>query len=242
MIGNFNEDEVKGFFESEFGEFKSDLPFTPIANKYQSNNSGNESIKTPDKKNAFTTGMLSFECSQYDDDYAALQVAGTIFGGGFLNSRIAGRLRQQDGVSYGAGGGVNVDGSKDDKNSSMYIYAIYAPENADKVQLGFKEEIARFIEDGITEDELQSAVQGWIQAQNVSRAKDNELSSVINNNLYYDRDMNFQKALEERVSKLTVEDVNRAIRKHFKTYDKWSVVNAGDYKNLIESKEKKVDD
>ena len=58
------------------------------------------------------------------------------------------------GMDYEAVSFVNVDGSKDDKNSSMYIYAIYAPENADKVQLGFKEEIARFIEDGITEEEL----------------------------------------------------------------------------------------
>jgi len=241
-IGNFDGDLLKGFFENEFGDFKSNLPFTPVSNKFQSNNAVNENIKTPDKKNAFTTGSLSFECSQDDEDYAALQIAGTIFGGGFLNSRIAGRLRQQDGVSYGAGGGVGVDGSKDDKNSSAFIYAIYAPENATKVQLGFKEEIARFIKDGITEEELKSAVNGWVQSQNVSRAKDNELSNVINNNLYYERDLNFQKNLEAKVSELTVEAVNKAIAKHFKTYDKWTVVSAGDFKNLIETKNKKVDD
>ena len=241
-IGNFNGDELKGFFESEFSEFKSDLSFTPISNKYTQSNAVNKNIKTPDKKNAFTTGSLSFECSQYDEDFAALQIASSVFGGGFLNSRIAGRLRQQDGVSYGAGGSVNVDGNKNDKNSSINIYAIYAPENAEKVQLGFKEEIARFIKDGITEEELKNAVKGWIQSQSVSRAKDNELSSLVNNNLYYDRDITFQKQLEENVSKLTLEDVNNAIRKYFKKYEEWSVVNAGDYKNLIETKEKKVDD
>ena len=89
---------------------------------------------------------------------------------------------------------------------------------------------------------MKSAVNGWVQAQNVSRAKDNELSSVINNNLYYERDLNFQKNLEANVSKLTVESVNKAITKHFKTYDQWTVVNAGDFKNLIETKDKKVDD
>ena len=66
-----------------------------------------------------------------------------------------------------------------DENSSLYLYAIYAPANYDKVQLGFKEEIARFIKDGITEEELKNAVNGWVQAQSVSRAKDNELSSLI---------------------------------------------------------------
>lgn len=238
VIGNFDTEKIKGFFESEFGDFKSDLSFTAISNKFQKNNSANENIKTPDKKNAFTTGSLSFECSQFDEDYAALQMAGTIFGGGFLNSRIANRLRQQDGVSYGAGGGVGVDGNKDDKNSSAYIYAIYAPENAEKVQLGFKEEIARFIKDGITEEELKSAVNGWVQGQNVSRAKDNELSSVINNNLYYERDINFQKNIESQILNLTVEDVNKVIKKYFKNYEEWTVVSAGDFKNLVNLEQK----
>jgi zinc protease len=110
------------------------------------------------------------------------------------------------------------------------------------VQKGFQEEIERFIKEGITQDELQKAIDGWVQAQSVSRAKDNELSSVINNNLYYDRDMNFQKNLEEKVKNLTVDDVNEAIKKHFKTFDHWTVVNAGDFNNLINKDKDKVDD
>lgn len=241
-IGNIDEDKIKAYFEKEFQDFNSNLPFTPIPNKHKASKSANEQIKTPDKKNAFTTGSLDFELSQYEDDYAAMMVAGSVFGGGFLNSRIADRLRQKDGVSYGAGGGVSVDGNKNDKNSSMYIYAIYAPINAAKVQKGFKEEIERFIQDGITEEELKNAVNGWIQGQTVSRAKDNEISSLINNNLYYKRDMSFQKELEEKMRNLTVEDVNRAIKKYFKTYDKWTVVNAGDFKNDIKKKNNQIND
>jgi zinc protease len=242
-IGNINEEELKAYFEENYADFKSNLAYSEIKDPYAENKSANEKIKTPDKKNAFTLGFLNFECSQYDKDYAALQVAGSIFGGGFLNSRIATRLRQQDGVSYGAGGGVNVDGDKDDKNSTMYIYAIYAPENDSKVQKGFNEEIARFIKDGITEQELDDAVKGWVQAESVSRAKDNELARTINNNLYYDRDMMFQKNIESNVKNLTVEDVNKAIKTYFKAFENWSVVNAGDFKDFdIKNEDKKVDD
>ncbi|SDH89256.1 M16 family metallopeptidase [Winogradskyella thalassocola] len=243
-IGNIDEEELKTYFENEFSDFKSDLPYSEIKDPFSGNKPANEKIITPDKKNAFTLGFLNFEGSEYDKDYAALQVAGSVFGGGFLNSRIATRLRQQDGVSYGAGGGVNVDGGKDDRNSAMYIYAIYAPENEAKVQQGFDEEIARFIKDGITEQELEDAVKGWVQAQSVSRAKDNELSSTINNNLYYDRDMMFQKEIEEQVKGLTVEDVNKAIKTYFKDFKKWTVVNAGDYESFEIKKEevKKIDD
>ncbi|WP_418603218.1 M16 family metallopeptidase [Hwangdonia sp.] len=241
-IGNVDEQALKNYFEKEFSDFKSKKAYKPISDKHIPNNAANEKIKTPDKKNAISIGVLAFEGSQVDEDYAALQIAGSIFGGGFLNSRIADRLRQKDGVSYGAGGRVSVDGDEKDKKSSIMVYAIYAPENASKVQKGFSEEIARFIADGITEDELKVAITSWVQGQNVSRAKDNELSSTINNNLYYDRDMMFYKDIEDRVTNLTVEDVNKVIKKYFKTFDNWTVVNAGDFEKSPEIKtDKKVD-
>jgi len=229
-IGNLQSDAVKAFIEKEFGDFKSKHAYEQIARPYSASKAANEDIITPDKQNALTYGSLGVEMSQYDDDFAALNIAGTILGGGFLNSRIADRLRQKDGVSYGAGANFSADGSKTDRNSALSLYAIYAPANYDKVQLGFKEEIARFIKDGITEEELKNAVNGWVQAQSVSRAKDNELSSLVNNNIFYDRDMSFHKVMEEKVSKLTVADVNAAIKKYVQPYEKWTVVNAGDFK------------
>ncbi|WP_242205868.1 M16 family metallopeptidase [Aestuariivivens insulae] len=228
-IGNIDEQQLKDYFEANFADFKSNKPYKPIADKFALNHAANEKIKTPDKKNAISIGAMSFEGSEVDEDFAALEIASSIFGGGFLNSRIADRLRQKDGVSYGAGGYVRVDSDPKDKNSSILVYAIYAPENASKVQKGFNEEIERFIKDGITEDELKVAVNSWVQSKNVSRAKDNELVGTINNNLYYDRDMMFYKAIEDRVNGLTVEDVNKVIKKYFKTFDKWTVVNAGDF-------------
>jgi zinc protease len=229
-IGTFEGDAVKAFMEKEFAGYDSNRPYAEVKSPFKGTEAVNENIITPDKKNAMTFGVLGIEMSQYSEDYAALQVASTILGGGFLNSRIADRLRQKDGVSYGAGGGLSADSDKEDQNSQLYIYAIYNPDNLDKVQLGFKEEIQRFLDEGITEDELKDAVNGWIQGQNVSRAKDNELSSLVNNNIYYDRDMEFHKAIEADVSALTVDDVNKAIRKYMKPYDEWTVVNAGDYK------------
>ena len=229
VIGSMDVDMVKTYFEDNFSDFKSDKPFSEIKNPHKQNVAANENIITPDKKNAFTIGMLSAKTTEVDKDNAALQIAGIIFGGGFLNSRVATRLRQQDGISYGAGAQVSIDSDPDDKNSNLIIYAIYAPMNADKVQIGFKEELERFIVDGITQEELDSALNGWVQGQTVSRAKDNELSSLINNNLYFDRDMSFQAALESQVSALTVEKVNAVIKKYFKSLDQWTVVNGGDF-------------
>ena len=54
--------------------------------------------------------------------------------------------------------------------------------------------------------------------------------------------MSFQKELEEKMRNLTVEDVNRAIKKYFKTYNKWTVVKAGDFKNDIKKKNNQIND
>jgi zinc protease len=216
--------------EKEYANFNSKNTYDRLKDPFAESPKVNEDILTPDKKNAMTLGNLNIKISQDDKDYAALNMAATILGGGFLNSRIADRLRQKDGVSYGAGAGFQADFNADDQNSSLYLYAIYAPENYDKVQLGFKEELDRFIKDGITEEELQNAVNGWVQEENVSRAKDAELSGLLNNNIYYDRTMDFQKNLEEKVKSLTVKDINNAILKYIKPYKNWTVINAGDYK------------
>lgn len=229
-IGNLKSDEVKTFIETEFASFESKNAYSKIASPYTPSKVVNENVVTPDKKNAMAFGALNIKISEYSDDYPALNMAATILGGGFLNSRIADRLRQKDGVSYGAGAGLQADSDQVDQNSQLYLYAIYAPENYKKVELGFKEEIARFIKDGITQEELANAVNGWIQEENVSRAQDNELSSTINNNLFYDRTMDFQKSMEAKISKLTVADVNKAIKKYVQPYEKWTIVNAGDFK------------
>lgn len=229
-IGTLQADGIKSQMENDFKDFQSKSPYQRLADPFVPNKDVHEDILTPDKKNAFTLGNLGVKMSQDSPDYPALNIASTILGGGFLNSRFADRLRQKDGVSYGVGAQLSAGTEKEDENSSMFLYAIYNPDNYGKVQTDFAEELDRFIKDGITEEELKNAVNGWVQEESVSRAKDNELASTINNNLYYGRTMDFQKSLEEKTKKLTVDDVNQAIKKYIKPYKEWTVVNAGDFK------------
>ena len=182
-IGDMDPGQLKAYMENEFANYTGNNSYERIKDPYFDSKAINEDILTPDKQNAMTLGDLNIKISQDSEDYAALNIGATILGGGFLNSRIADRLRQKDGVSYGAGAGFQADANAEDQNSSMYLYAIYAPANYEKVQLGFKEELDRFIKDGITENELKDAVNGWIQEENVSRAKDAELANLINNNI-----------------------------------------------------------
>lgn len=169
--------------------------------------------------------MTQLSVSDSHPDYAALVVANQIFGGGFLNSRLATRLRQKDGLSYGAGSFFNAS-SFDDK-ATFGAFAICAPENLAKVEQGFKEEFEKVIKEGFTQEELDAAVKGMVQNRRIDRAKDNRLVGTLAGNLDLSRSMKWDKDLEQALKSLTVEDINKAFREHL-SLDKISIVKAGD--------------
>jgi len=148
-----------------------------------------------------------------------------MLGGGFLNSRLATRLRQKDGLSYGAGSFI--ESSAVNSRTTMGAYAICAPQNLAKVEVGFKEEIARMLKDGFTAEEVTSAKSGLLQGKRVSRAQDKELANTLLSHLYVDRDMQWNKGYEARMASLTADEVNRVMNRYLKLED-FSIIKAGD--------------
>ncbi len=110
----------------------------------------------------------------------------------------------------------------------MYVYAITNPENIDKLKTVIGEEFDRLLKDGVTEQELADAKQGYLQAQKVSRADDSELSQTIAENLHYDRTMDYYADLEKKINALTPQQVVEALRKHVDR-DTFVTVVAGDF-------------
>ena len=90
------------------------------------------------------------------------------------------------------------------------IYAIYNPSNVAKVVTGVDEEIAKILKDGVTEDELKKAKDGFLRQQEMGRTEDRSLASTLAGNLFIGRTMQYQADLEKAVKGLDVEAVNAA--------------------------------
>ncbi|AOE49672.1 M16 family metallopeptidase [Kangiella sediminilitoris] len=225
LVGDFNKDEMQELLEETLGNWKSEVEYERIKTSASDVESINKFVDTPDKAGAAFGAMTQIPVSDEHPDHPALIVANQIFGGGFLNSRLATRLRQKDGLSYGAGSFLRVS-SQDDK-AIFGAYAICAPENLAKVEQGFKEEFEKVIEQGFTKDELDAAVKGMIQNRRIDRAKDNRLVGTLASNLDLDRSMQWDEEFEQALKTLTVEDINQAFRKHL-SLDNISIVKAGD--------------
>ena len=125
----------------------------------------NRSLETPDKANAFFIAGQNLKLRDDDPDYPALVLGNYMLGGGFLNSRLAVRIRQKDGLSYGVGS--QLQASPLDPSGSFTTFAIYAPQNEAKLEAAFKEEIARMLKDGFEAKEITEAKSGWLQSRQV---------------------------------------------------------------------------
>ena len=226
VVGDFDEETVKSKVSSLWGNWKAKEPYARIPRPFVAPKPAGLNFETPDKANAFFFAGLPIEMNDGHPDYAALVMGNFMLGGGFLNSRLATRIRQKEGLSYGVGSFFNAGAL--DNSASFGAYAIYAPENAEKLEAAFKEEIQRVVKEGFTAEELEAARTGWLQSQTVRRAQDRSLVGSLNNNLYLDRTMAWDKAMEEKIATMKVEDINKAMAKHIKP-DQITIAKAGDF-------------
>ncbi|MEZ4985118.1 MAG: pitrilysin family protein [Saprospiraceae bacterium] len=231
IVGDFDEEEVTKALDRNFANWKSPGKYQRLKEQFFQPEANNVELETPDKANAWFLIGQSLPVSTSHPDYPALLMGNYMLGGGALKSRLADRIRQQDGLSYGVGSFL--DAQTEDEVAMLGGYAFFAPENVVAVEKAFFEEIEKALKDGFNEEELVAAKSGWSQGQQVTRAQDRSLAAKLNANLYYDRNMTWDADLESKVMNLTVEQVNATMKKYVDP-TKMVVIKAGDFaKNKV---------
>jgi zinc protease len=227
VVGDFDPAEVKKEIETLFGTWKSPAHFERVKYGFQKIAPVNQTIETPDKQNAVFIAATRLHISDKDADYPALVMGNYMLGGGFLNSRLATRIRVKDGLSYGVSSSLSAKSQEQD--GQFQAFAIAAPQNVAKVEAAFKEEMQRALTDGFTQKELDDDRTGWLQGQQVNRSEDGSLVHTLTNRDYDGRTLAWDEELEKKVTALTPDDIGKAVRS---TIDlaQISIVKAGDFK------------
>lgn len=241
LAGDFDADSVMALTTTLFGDYVSKEPWAPIVSPYTANDTATIVIETPDKQSALFVAGQSFPLRDDDADYAAMEMGAAIMGGGFLSSRMADRMRQKDGVSYAVGS--QFQARPDERDAFTITFALYAPQNADKVLTGFREELARLVVDGVTQAELDQARNGWLREQQQQFANDNEVATTLVSHRRWNRSYtSYNKRIADQLATLTVDDVNAALRTYLDP-NRVIVVRAGDFagaaRKAAEEEEKK---
>jgi zinc protease len=226
VVGDFDPAEIEKLAAELFSDWKSPGQYERLASTYRDIPAVNRSIETPDKPNAFFLAGMKLNLRDDDPDYPALVLGNYMLGGGFLNSRLATRIRQKEGLSYGVGSQLFA-GSLD-RDGQFMAFALYAPQNAAKIETAFKEELQRVLEQGFTAEEVATARSGYLQSQQVNRAQDSGLSRKLSSYRFLKRTLAWDAEFEEKVSALTSEQINNAMKKHL-SLAKVSIFKAGDF-------------
>jgi zinc protease len=226
VVGDFDADRLAEQFAQHFGGWTRPQPFVRIPNPYHPVEAARVKLETPDKANATLLLRADLPISDTHPDYPALLAGNYVLGGGSMKSRLADRIRQQDGLSYSVGSGFTANA--EDERGAFSGFAIAAPQNVARVEAAFHEEVARLLADGVDADELRDAIDGMLKARQRSRAEDANLVAQLRGNAYLGRTMQWSEEVDQQIAALDVDTVNAALRRHLGAVQ-FSLFTAGDF-------------
>ncbi|HTH00488.1 MAG TPA: pitrilysin family protein [Vicinamibacterales bacterium] len=185
----------------------------------------NLKIETPDKANAVFMAGQRFKLSQNDPDYAAIVLASYMFGE-TITSRISDRIRNREGLSYGANARLTVpaEGEAAMLSGTVSLNPAVGP----KVESSFMDELKKVYDAGFTAAEVDAAKKAYLESRMVGRSTDGALLALMVSHEQLGRPFTWDSDLEARIQSLTVEQINAAFRKHIDP-NSVSIVKAGDF-------------
>ena len=227
VVGDLEEETARAALGAMLAGWTAKRPYERAPGNAFKVPGGERQITTPDKANAVMIARLNLPLRDDDPDFAPLTLANYMLGGGFLNSRLATRIRQKEGISYGVSSFLQA--SPLDQDGAFGTFAIYNPQNSARLRAAYRDELDKMLREGFTEAEFTDARNGWLQSRSVSRSQDRELVGRLQSNLFLGRTLAWDAALEEKVARLSVADVNAAVKRWIKPED-ITLIEAGDFR------------
>jgi zinc protease len=229
IVGDFDADAIRALLTERLGDWRSPKPASDVLNLYSNlaTDPITEVFNTPDKENAFFLAGMPIEMRDSHPDYPALVLGNYILGSGPA-SRLFGRIRGREGLSYGVGSGFGASPRSD--GATFTVNAISAPQNSERVEASFRDELATVLRDGYTEQELAEAKGSWAQQRQIARTQDGGVAATLGLWTHVGRTMAWDAELEARVQALTVTEVRDAMRRHLDV-TKMTFMRGGDFED-----------
>jgi zinc protease len=228
-VGEFDEKSTLQLLQQALADWKTQVGYEHIAMRALTNvASSRQSIRTPDKADAHYSAGLLLEMNEDHPDYNSIQVASLVFGGNSFTSRLGNRVRQKEGLSYAIESYLNTP-YDEDPYALFGIEATCNPQNIDKVDAAIAGELKKLIKDGISESELAESKKLFLEQVPLLLSNDSKLLSLLASTLRTGHKLDAIHDQTKQVARLTVAEVNAAIRKHLSP-DRLVIVRAGDFK------------
>lgn len=149
--------------------------------------------------------------------------------GGSITSRMEDRIRNREGLSYGAQTGflANSEGNL----ARFQARATANPANMPKLEAIFEEELAKAIAEGFTDKEVAEAKKSFHDQRAVARSQDAQLLSLIAAREDFGRTLDWDTQMDAKVEALTTAGINTAFRKRVDPAA-ITIIKSGDFKKV----------
>ena len=225
-VGDFDPKTFEATLTKALTGWKKAAPYVRIPTPYHDVAVEHMEALTPDKANAFYLAKMPLALQDTNEDYPALSLVNFMLGTS-ETSRLWLRVREKEGLSYNVRSSLTA--SSFEPAGSWSVYAIFAPQNRNKVEAAIQEELVKLVKDGFSDDEVKDGVKALLNYRKLARAQDGTLASTWLDYLETGRSFKRSAELDQKVAALTTEQVNAAVRKYLKP-EAFSSVAAGDFK------------
>jgi len=210
IVGAFDPDAAVKAVDEAFAGWESRAPYARVLESWAEIPPKRELIDTPDKENGFYLARQNIRMRDTDAAFPALMVANYLIGGNALKSRLADRVRQKDGLSYGIESMLDISSFHD--AGYFAVRAISAPQNLGKVDAAVRQELVLLVKDGFTAEELENAKSGILQMRQRYREGDANIAADWVGLLALDRNYQWAAQLDQQIGGLTLAQLNAAVR------------------------------
>jgi zinc protease len=230
VVGDVNAREVAAQVEKLFGSLEKgaapvfDLP------RVQPGAASRDAVTLHGKANMNLIYGHASGLRRTDPDYEAALVANAALGQTALSSRIGKRVRDTEGLSYNLSSRFNMS---DYLDGVWMVNVAVAPVNLNRAMVSTREEIEKYVKEGITPAELETQKSFFAGNYNVRLGSNGGVAGALVAAEKFGYGPAYLDEFPKRIERVTLEQANQAIKDHFRP-DKMNVVVAGDLEKVPE--------
>jgi len=177
---------------------------------YHVNANEEENIEVKDTEQAYIYFGAPYNLRSDSKDIYKSRVASFILGSGGFGSRLMEEIRVKRGLAYSAYSRTNINRS----NSYFSGHLQTKNENLEEAKKLVKSEIKRFVDNGVTKDELEQAKRFLLGSEPLRNETLSQRLSSSFTEYYRGFELGHSKIELEKIESLSLEDLNAFIKKH----------------------------
>lgn len=214
ITGEISDLDLKSFLNQNFGSWNKQKPYQMLTPTYQKLEAKKVHALAEQREFGRYASALTLPVGLEHKDAPALMLFSHIFGESQLSSRLAKELREKEALVYGFGRGLSLDSETD--VGVLSISANYTAGKSEQVSQTVHKVLADMIANGVTEQELEAAKADILKGRVTLLEDERNIHHMLNSQLSRGKSMKDRAVRDQQIAKLTVNDVNQAIKKYIK--------------------------